>query len=203
MRLNSPFPKHVCSVVRSLSETLANACKFWIFYLLSSCTEGNHSFRFFCRKNRTFLSSFLRKRCKFSDEPDFSKPAWNFLTALFFTVVDLANSRALTPNVYDNGNAIEVFIDLVMIIGYFRVPETLTFKMRLGTQPFLWKWVLFAREWKLISISKAEHLPGPGELENGLFGTVQHLGRYGTRVYKSQKRGGHGWWFQFRCVDFS
>ena len=30
-------------------------------------------------------------------------------------------------------------------IGHFRVPKTLTFKMRLGAQPFLWKWVLFAR----------------------------------------------------------
>ena len=43
------------------------------------------------------------------------------------------------------------------------------FQMRLGAQPFLWKW-----EWKMISISKAEHLPsfwnrGPGELGNGLF----------------------------------
>ena len=52
--------------------------------------------------------------------------------------------------------------------------KTLTFKMRLGAQPFLWKWVLFAWEWKMISISKAEHLPsfwnrGPGELGNGLF----------------------------------
>ena len=58
-------------------------------------------------------------------------------------------------------------------IGRFRVPKTLTFKMRLGAQPFLWKWVLFAWEWKMISISKAEHLPsfwnrGPGELGNGL-----------------------------------
>ena len=45
--------------------------------------------------------------------------------------------------------------------------------MRLGAQPFLWKWVLFAWEWKMISISKAEHLPsfwnrGPEELGNGL-----------------------------------
>ena len=44
--------------------------------------------------------------------------------------------------------------------------------MRLGAQPFLWKWVLFVLEWKMISISKAEHLPsfyrGPGEFENGL-----------------------------------
>ena len=58
-------------------------------------------------------------------------------------------------------------------IGHFRVPKTLTFKMRLGAQPFLWKWVWFAWEWKMISISKAEHLPsfwnrGPGQLGNGL-----------------------------------
>ena len=58
-------------------------------------------------------------------------------------------------------------------IGHFRVPKTLTFKMRPGAQPFLWKWVLFAWEWKMISISKAEHLPsfwnrGPGGLVNGL-----------------------------------
>ena len=58
-------------------------------------------------------------------------------------------------------------------IGYFRDPKTLTFKMRLGAQPFLRKWVLFAWEWKIISISKAEHLTSfwnrdPGELGNGL-----------------------------------
>ena len=57
-------------------------------------------------------------------------------------------------------------------IGHFRVPKTLTFKMRPSVQPFLWKWVLFAWEWKIISISKAEYLTsfwyrGPEELENG------------------------------------
>ena len=51
--------------------------------------------------------------------------------------------------------------------------KTLTFKMRPSAQPFLWKWVLFAWDWKIISISKAEHLTsflyrGPGELGNGL-----------------------------------
>ena len=59
-------------------------------------------------------------------------------------------------------------------IGHLWVPKTLTFKMRLGAQPFLWEWVLFAWEWKMISISKAEHLPlfwnrGPGEMGYGLF----------------------------------
>ena len=53
--------------------------------------------------------------------------------------------------------------------------------MRLGAQPFLWKWVLFAWEWKMISISKAEHLPsfwnrGPVELGSGL------SNKYPTRV---------------------
>ena len=37
-------------------------------------------------------------------------------------------------------------------IGHFRVPKTLTFKTRPNAQPFLWKWVLFAWEWKMISI---------------------------------------------------
>ena len=45
--------------------------------------------------------------------------------------------------------------------------------MRLGAQPFLWKWVSFAWERKMISTSKAEHLPsfwnrGPRELGNSL-----------------------------------
>ena len=39
-----------------------------------------------------------------------------------------------------------------------RVPKILTFKMRQSSQLFLSKWVLFAWEWKIISISKAEHL---------------------------------------------
>ena len=44
---------------------------------------------------------------------------------------------------------------------------------RLGVQPFLWKWVLLAWEWKMISISKAEHPNsfwnrGPGEHGNRL-----------------------------------
>ena len=34
-------------------------------------------------------------------------------------------------------------------IDHFRVPKTITFKMRPSAQPFLWKWVLFAWEWKI------------------------------------------------------
>ena len=59
-------------------------------------------------------------------------------------------------------------------IGHFRVPKTFTFKMRPRAQPFLWKWVLFAWEWEIVSISTVEHLTtfwyrGPEELGNGLF----------------------------------
>ena len=60
------------------------------------------------------------------------------------------------------------------LIGHFpSFPPGLCIKTRLGAQPFLWKWVLFAWEWKIISISKVEHLTsfwyrGPGELGNGL-----------------------------------
>ena len=62
----------------------------------------------------------------------------------------------------------------MMRIGHFRVLKTLFFKTRPGAQPFLWKKVLFAWEWKIISISKAGHVTsfwyrGPGELGNGLF----------------------------------
>ena len=65
-------------------------------------------------------------------------------------------------------------INLSQLIGHFRVPKTLSFKMRPRAQPLLWKCVLFAWEWKIISISKAEHLTsfwyrGLGELGSGLF----------------------------------
>ena len=55
-------------------------------------------------------------------------------------------------------------------IGHFRVPKTLTFKMRLGAHLFLWKWVLFAR--------------GPGELGNGLFSAFALFVReYSFQIY--------------------
>ena len=66
-------------------------------------------------------------------------------------------------------------------IGHFRVPRTFTFKTRPSAQTFLWKWVLFAWEWKIISISKAEHLTsfwcrGAGKLGNGLFSDLLPVG---------------------------
>ena len=59
--------------------------------------------------------------------------------------------------------------------------------MRPSAQPFLRKWVLFAWEWKIISISKAKHLAsfwyrGPGELENGLFRVTTIIFKYPDRV---------------------
>ena len=41
---------------------------------------------------------------------------------------------------------------LLISIGHFRVPKPFAFKMRLGAQPLLWKWVLFAWQWKMISM---------------------------------------------------
>ena len=69
------------------------------------------------------------------------------------------------------------FLSLVLSNRALRVLKTLTFKMRPSAQPFMRKWVLFASEWKIISISKAEHLTsfwyrGPGELGNGLLFVV-------------------------------
>ena len=57
--------------------------------------------------------------------------------------------------------------------GHLQAPKTLTFKMRRRAQPFLWKWVLFAGKWKIISISRAQHLTlfwyrRPGEFRNVL-----------------------------------
>ena len=43
-------------------------------------------------------------------------------------------------------------------IGHFQFPKTLTFKTSRSAKPFLWKWVLFALEWKVIIISIASHL---------------------------------------------
>ena len=40
--------------------------------------------------------------------------------------------------------------DVVGSIDHFRVPKTLTFKMRPSAQPFLWKWDFFAWEWKIV-----------------------------------------------------
>ena len=71
----------------------------------------------------------------------------------------------------------------VSAIGHFRVLPGLCIKTRLGAQLFLWKWVLFAWEWKIISISKVEHLTsfwyrGPGELGGTrkwpIMGMVRH-----------------------------
>ena len=69
--------------------------------------------------------------------------------------------------------------------GHFRVPKTLTFKMKPSAQLFLWKWV------NEKSLSKAEHLTsfwyrGPRELGNGLFnnGLSSHKPRVVEHLYR-------------------
>ena len=97
-----------------------------------------------------------------------SDPIW--LALKFHVVVSWKPGEALEKICLALFPLIQPTTNLLKI-GHFRVPKTLTFKIRLGAQPFLWKWVLFAWEWKMISISKVEHLPsfwnrGPGELGN-------------------------------------
>ena len=62
-------------------------------------------------------------------------------------------------------------------VGHFEVPKTLTFKMKPSVKPFLWEWVLFAWEQKIIFITIASHLAllwnnGLGQLRNCLFSVV-------------------------------
>ena len=66
------------------------------------------------------------------------------------------------------------------LIGHFRVLKTPTWKMKPSAQPFLWEWVLFPWERKIIFISKAENSTsfwyrGPGELGNDLLARSRGL----------------------------
>ena len=94
-----------------------------------------------------------------------------------------------------------VILMLTCVIRQYPVRKTLFFKMRPRAQRFFWKWVLFAWEWKVIFISKAEHLAsfwyrGPGELGNGLFPLEKKRGLYqtmSTSASHSLQRG-QGYW---------
>jgi len=62
---------------------------------------------------------------------------------------------------------------LLIPISHFRVVLSLPIKARLGANHFIWKLVLFAREWKLMFIRKVVHLGslwprGLKEFENSL-----------------------------------
>ena len=81
--------------------------------------------------------------------------------------------------------------------------------MRLGSQPFLWKWVLYTWELKKISISKAEHLPsfwnrGPGELGKGLFilKLTVHKLQNSTLMWR-EKAVAEKLWRHRKLLDFS
>ena len=75
-----------------------------------------------------------------------------------YSVLHVIYSLTLKAFYKRNKMRLQQLLLLLSIIGHSRLPKSVTFKMRLGAQPFLWKWVLIAWEWKIISISKAEHL---------------------------------------------
>ena len=111
---------------------------------------------------------------------------------MFFFKTSLAISEIASHAVWlwALNSASELQAKISSSTGHFRVPKALTFKMRPGALPFLWKWVLFAWEWKIIFISKAEHLTsfwyrGPGELGNSLLATLRLCGRPGRRWMSS------------------
>ena len=119
-----------------------------------------------CRHRRRCLSSLLF--C-YAVSPSIHRFLSNHLKTAEWGIQIVATTFITVQSV--------IILIFLLLIGHFRVPEPLTFKMRLGAQPFLWKWVLFAWESKMISMSKAEHLPSfwnrsPGELGNGLITAV-------------------------------
>ena len=107
---------------------------------------------------------------------------FSFNSSLF--VKPFKNGRVGNSNCCGNfyHSPVSNYIDILATNKPLPSSKTLTFKMRLvGAQPFLWKWVLFAWEWKTISISKAEYLPsfwnrGSGKLGNGLITAALDFG---------------------------
>ena len=69
---------------------------------------------------------------------------------------------------------IETYINKLTLIGHFRVPLGLCFKMRVGAQPLIWKSFFILMQIKLIFIRKVVHLAsfwkwGFLDLRSGLF----------------------------------
>ena len=92
-------------------------------------------------------------------------------------LVNLFTSELLPQSACRSTSFALLLTSVSQAIGHFRVTRTLTLKMRPSAQPFLWKWVLLAWEWKIISISKVEHFTsfrcrGLEELGNGLLTTL-------------------------------
>ena len=95
-------------------------------------------------------------------------PKWSKV----YNFVGIRNARESHEDCY-------VRCDLALAIHIFSFNRPLPssknphFQNEPSPQSFFWKWVLFAWEWKIISISKAEHLTsfwyrGPGELGTGI-----------------------------------
>ena len=147
----------------------------WIRQSIKAITKWNE---------RNVQWIWMRKKCTFYVQIQFLKSALNpdelrftngrrYINMTIWKQPALASYREVPMKTEPESKLTKKFYK----IGHFRVPKTLTFKMRLGAQPFLWKWVLFAWEWKMIFISKAEHLPSfwnrhPEELGTGLFADV-------------------------------
>ena len=82
-----------------------------------------------------FWSKSQKELCLLLHEVIALSPSWNFYPLQGIT------NQAINFSQLDGLRRKASYI-----IGHFRVPKTLTFKMRLSAQPFLWKWVLFAWE---------------------------------------------------------
>ena len=70
------------------------------------------------------------------------------------------------------------------------------FQMRPSAQPFLWKWVLFAWEWKIIYLSKTEHLTSfwyRGRRENSEMAYSQGRGGPNGGNFRGDGRGMAFW----------
>ena len=123
---------------------------------LSHAINSNDMYNIIQSLNFNKGSGLYGISCKLLEEAaPVTTPSWIFN-------INLATRSCIFPDDWKIAKITALFKEcskLSKIIGHFRVPKTLTFKMRLGAKPFLWKWVLFAWEWKMISISKAEHLP--------------------------------------------
>ena len=139
---------------------------------------------FFFGKEITFSLSVRRWMCIRASEESLSCAA--SITFLLQKTADILNYAQRQRATSKTNNAylhlLQAQVDVRSILCNRPLPssKTLAFKMRLGAQPFLWKWVLFAWEWKRISISKAEHLTsfwnrGLGELGNGLLALKQAI----------------------------
>ena len=116
--------------------------RVWLF----GSDSGNRGIKFtlYHLKRGTFYFSFTLEQGRTSLIRDYSQSSsvWNYSVLVVLSLNQPQEQDLFMQSLSRTESQ----------IGHIRVPKTLTFKMRLGAQPFLWKWVLFAWEWKMISI---------------------------------------------------